>query len=156
MKNEFTYISEYINKIDVCCPNCSSKATVSSDSSNRINTRFTCLNCGTSKIWNGNANIYYSSQNHSITEGVLIGFPVDCYFKYPLWFTKQVKNEILFAYNIDHLNFLENYIDDTIRERKQNEYGWSNQSLESRLPKWLLLAKNRDLIIKSISELKQK
>ncbi|NQY30803.1 MAG: hypothetical protein HRT69_15195 [Flavobacteriaceae bacterium] len=155
MKNEFTYISEFINQIDVCCPNCGSKSVVKSDANNRNNTRFICSKCGKSKIWNGQSSTYYYSNNYKESEGILIGHPVDCYFKYPLWYTKQIKNQTLFAYNKEHLNFLEEYINDSIRERRQGEYGWKNTSLESRLPKWLLLSKNREVILKAIKEIKE-
>jgi len=156
MNKEFTYIDEFINHIDVVCPICKHKALVISNPINRNETRFTCIHCGLSKDWTGNSGVYYTAQSSSEFEGILIGKPVDCYFKIPLWYAAEIKGEILFAYNLKHLEYLESYISDKLRERKVNNFGWSNKSLESRLPKWMLLAKNRLVIEKKILELKKK
>jgi hypothetical protein len=156
MNKEFTYIEEFINHIDVICPLCNAKANVISNPTDRKETRFTCLTCGQSKNWTGNSGILYNSSNFIGYEGILIGKPVDCYFKIPLWYSIGIKGEILFAYNKNHLEYLENYISDKLRQRKSNEHGWSNNSLESRLPKWMLLSKNREYIRKKIIELKNK
>lgn len=85
-----------------------------------------------------------------------MGHPVDCYFKYPLWYKTEFKGETLFAYNMEHLTYLLNFISNKVRERQQNEHGWSNRSLESRLPKWMLSAKNRETIEKKLRELMEK
>lgn len=151
MKSGFTYIENFINNIDVICPNCRAKALVTSNPE----TRFTCTACGQSKIWEGTPNAFYTGPI-VFSSGILLGKPVDCFFRYPLWYTKSVRNETLFAYNLEHLTFLENFIDNKRRERAKNEHGWSNQSLESRLPKWMLSAKNRDDIVKAIIDLKSK
>lgn len=85
-----------------------------------------------------------------------MGSPIDCYFKYPLWYTTEVKGEVLFGYNLEHLDYLLNFISNKVRERQPNEHGWSNRSLENRLPKWMLSAKNREVIEKKLKELIEK
>jgi hypothetical protein len=87
---------------------------------------------------------------------IVLGQATDCYFGFSLWYCINFKNETLFAYNISHLEFLENYIANKLRERSSNDAGWSNQSLESRLPRWMLLSKNRAEILKKISVLRNK
>jgi len=57
---------------------------------------------------------------------------------------------------MEHLAYLHNYISNKVRERLSNEHGWSNRSLESRLPKWMLSAKNREVIEKKLKELIEK
>ncbi|MEN8250105.1 MAG: hypothetical protein ABFS32_14325 [Bacteroidota bacterium] len=155
MKKGFTQIESFINRVDVECPKCKSKALVTSNPENRQQTRFVCSSCGAAKDWKGNSSIY-SNTNLDFVIGILTGQPVDCYFKLPLWYKTDVKGNILFAYNIEHLQFLENYVSDKIRERQPDEQGWSNRSLESRLPKWMLSSKNRGLLQKKIKELKKK
>ena len=156
MNKEFNYLSAFINEIMVVCPNCKSKATVKSKPENRADTRLICTVCGLSKNWKGNASVYCYSHKWDEIDGILMGQPVDCYFKLPLWYTIDIKGNTLFAYNLEHLQFLRDFVEDKLRERRQNEYGWSNQSLGSRLPKWLQSAKNRNVIIKKIDELKNK
>jgi hypothetical protein len=157
MLEEFRHLSEFINKIDVHCPNCSKKAIVTSNPENRNQTRFTCAHCGANKDWNGQGNVVLSSKSKLPGySGVHIGIATDPYFGFSLWIATLIKEEALFAYNLDHLQFLEDYITDKLRKRKPNENGWSNQSLQSRLPKWLLSAKNRESILAKIKELKLK
>ncbi|WP_336212225.1 hypothetical protein [Nonomuraea sp. LPB2021202275-12-8] len=50
---------------------------------------------------------------------------------------------MLWAYNAEHLDFLERYVRAFIREREPNRNG----SLASRLPAWLKDAKNRDAVL---------
>ncbi|MFI6507876.1 hypothetical protein ACIBCT_09745 [Streptosporangium sp. NPDC050855] len=50
---------------------------------------------------------------------------------------------MLWAYDAEHLDFLERYVRAFIREREPNRNG----SLASRLPAWLKDAKNRDLVL---------
>jgi hypothetical protein len=61
---------------------------------------------------------------------------------------------MLWAYNYDHLNFLKDHIQATLRERNAQEP--SNQSLGSRLPAWMTSAKNREAVLKGIAHLQQK
>lgn len=81
------------------------------------------------------------------------GSAVDPYFKLPLWLTTEVDGHLLWAYNHDHLAFLEQHIRATLRERTGPEY--KNRSLGSRLPKWMSSAKNRGSILKAIARLQE-
>ncbi|KYG74642.1 hypothetical protein EV198_0872 [Roseivirga ehrenbergii] len=156
MKPEFTYIEQFINRIDVECPSCKAKAVVTSSPENRAETRFTCVSCGSTKNWMGKANVFQTGSSQFFSGGILMGHPIDCYFKYPLWYTTEVKGKVLFGYNKEHLTYLLNFISNKTRERQPNEHGWSNRSLESRLPKWMLSAKNREVIEKKLKELMAK
>lgn len=60
-----------------------------------------------------------------------------------------VGSEILWAYNREHLEFLEAYIGADLRQREPNR----NASLASRLPKWIKNAKNREDLRKTIRQL---
>lgn len=59
--------------------------------------------------------------------------------------------EMLWALNLDHLNFLEKYVEAELRERIPN----INKSVASRLPQWIKSAKNRDEILKCIRKLRK-
>jgi hypothetical protein len=58
--------------------------------------------------------------------------------------------EHLWAVNIEHLNFLEDYVQAKLRERQPN----INRSLSSRLPQWIKNRKNREDILRCIQQLK--
>ena len=154
MKVGFQYIDDFINNIDVECPNCSKKALVKSNPTNRKDTKFVCVCCGKNTLWRGDSSSYEFWIQSKTSNGILIGQPVDCYFKLQLWYSTVFKGEILFAYNQDHLCFLKDYIDDKLRARTKINGEWRNSSLQSRLPKWMLKSENRAGIIKKINELK--
>jgi len=154
--SNYQYIYDYINKIDIECQNCSKRSVVISNPENRKETKSLCVNCGKSKIWKGESNSYEFGVRSQKTDGISIGQPVDCYFKSKLWYSTIFKGEPLFAYNLEHLNFLIEYINDKLRERTKINGNWSNGSLQSRLPNWMLKAENREGIIKKLNELLDK
>jgi len=78
--------------------------------------------------------------------------PVDPYFGYQLWFLADFKDEIVWLYNIEHLQYLKEYISANLRER--DEYG-GMRSLVARLPKWMKLAKNKKSILKILNKLEK-
>jgi hypothetical protein len=100
--------------------------------------RLTCARCGYSKDWHGDM--------------LSIGRPVDWYFRQPLWLQTPCCGQTLWAYNEDHLNFLEEYVRADVRERLPNR----NASLASRLPGWMKDARNRAEVLRGIERLKQK
>jgi hypothetical protein len=98
-----------------------------------------CLNCGY------NSKKEFDSIEFSGTEK---------FYNYKLFLFTNFKGEVFWAYNMEHLNFLERYIEAKIRER--GNLPFSNKSLISRIPKWMKTAKNREELIKKIGKLKQK
>jgi len=157
MTDQFQYLSDFINEIDVACPHCAAHALVTSDKNNRANTRFSCAACGKSKQWAGQPGVIQTAgPNMQQTQAIALGIPFDCYFKYPLWYQIEFKANTFFAYNLVHLKFLKDYIQDPLRKRKEDEWGWRNASLQSRLPKWILSAGNRQDLLKKIAALEKK
>lgn len=157
MKFEYISLIEFITEILVVCPSCGSKAIVTSSHSDTWQAEFLCLQCLSHKTWGGDPNSFVTAySNYEQHEGMLFGPPLDCFFRYPLWYQIPCKNEVLYAYNFNHLNWLEQYVDAKLRERTQTEHGWHNSSLQSRLPQWILSTKNRNIVLKKIAELKGK
>jgi hypothetical protein len=133
----------------VQCPSCNSCAVVRRIDPENTDwfapRRFSCKACGCSKDWSRReiARPWYSE-------------PVDDYFHYPLWLQIPCCGETLWAYNQRHLDFIEAFVRAELRERKPDEqYGWSNRSLFSRLPKWMQSRKNREAILKAIAKLRE-
>jgi len=157
MRFDFVHLSTFDKQTFVVCPTCGAKAVVSAVYEEQYEARFVCPSCATNKVWAGNARSFVSA--HPAMEqqdGIISGPAVDRFFKYSLWYQADFKNETLYAYNLAHLDFLKAYVAAPLRERRQAAFGWSNQSLQSRLPKWLLSGKNRSGILKKLAELTQR
>jgi DNA-directed RNA polymerase subunit RPC12/RpoP len=76
----------------------------------------------------------------------------DPYIGLPLWLQIPVGDEILWAYNYDHLELLKNYVSAKLREAQVG----GKYSLTWKLPNFIKVAKNRDKILKAISRLEKK
>ena len=97
--------------------------------------RLVCRRCGFTKDWAEREVTYYDT--------------LDWYFAQPLWLQIPCCSEILWAYNERHLAFLESFVKAELRE------AYPNQTLASRLPEWMKLAKNREEILKCIRKLRE-
>ncbi len=97
----------------------------------------------------------YSRQRQHQGGEVVIGAAVDWYFHLPLWLQTPCCGKNLWAYNYEHLTFIENFVGAKHRENLNGKYGWSNGSLTNRLPLWIKQAKNRDGVLRSIKKMRQ-
>ena len=143
-----TSIHDFTDLFLVQCPKCSECAEVRRVSSERTprpwQAKFCCAECAT------------------VQTGQLFGWsenlPVDWIFRYPLWLQADCCGQTLWAYNLEHLNFLESYIGAKHRvglsPSDAQEIGYRNSTLASRLPTWMIAAKNRDAVLKTIRKLK--
>lgn len=150
-------LQELANDILVECPNCKSKAVVKKPNNNNDSShiKLTCFNCGYNKILEELPHAIDFASNGIIPDYVFcFGTEIDPYFHLPLWLKTSVGKHILWAYNYNHLNLLENHISKQIRERNGLEN--RNKSVASRLPKWITSKKNRDTLLKSIDRLNKK
>ena len=149
-----TRIYEFYDEFLVVCPKCDSMAKVVIDEAefeklpkgkaqqarNKFFTprKFVCSFCLHRDFWKG----------HQMT----IGANVDWYFRLPLWLQISCSGEVLWAYNRNHLEMLENYVAAKLRERTQK----GRSSFLSKLPQWIKSAKNRDEVLKGIAKLMEK
>lgn len=79
----------------------------------------------------------------------------DQFLGLPLWLATPCCGEVLWAYNAKHLAALEAYVLAELRERRRDpDHGWSNAASESRMPKWIKLAKNRGDVAKGLARLR--
>ena len=79
----------------------------------------------------------------------------DDYFRLPLWLATPCCGELLWAFNARHLAALEAYALADLRERRCDPVqGWSNQSVASRLPKWIKAARNRAEVGRGLARLR--
>jgi len=97
--------------------------------------RLVCEHCGYTQNWQGRE---VGSTDLS-----------DYYFHRPLWLQTPCCNETLWALNTRHLDFLERYVAAELRE------GQGHGTLASKLPQWIMSAKNRDDVLKCIRRLRE-
>ncbi|WP_445281982.1 hypothetical protein [Streptomyces sp. DSM 118148] len=78
-----------------------------------------------------------------------MGSPIGPYFQRPVWLQASCRGNVLWAYNLRHLDLLETYVQAKLRERGEL-VPWAPMSLVERLPTWLKTAKNRTEILRTI------
>ncbi|WP_343533837.1 zinc ribbon domain-containing protein [Pedobacter sp.] len=135
-------ITEFQTEVLVVCPSCGQKAMASVDYG-KERARLLCTQCS------------YNKEN--TTESTVLGIKghwqmaAHQYFNAKLWLQQPFKNEVFWAYNEQHLAYLESYIGATLREHKDR----SHFTLLEKLPKFYHEAKNRAALLKLIDKLKQ-
>lgn len=133
-------LRDFLDEFLVVCPSCEQSARVCllPDGHSQLS----CLKCG-------RVDIASARKRNFVT---VLGGPVDPYFRLPLWLQLDCEGEILWAYNRRHLAFLKEFVGAKLRDvgppRKRN--------LGNQLPKWMLLAKNRDAVLQGIERLNAK
>jgi predicted RNA-binding Zn-ribbon protein involved in translation (DUF1610 family) len=117
----------------VKCPNCGGCALVQPLNTGDQLRRFVCRHCGSSK--------------DDAPDAPSIG--------YPLWLQATCRSQNLWAYNLNHLAFLEAFVRAKHRERHHlKRPNYRNSTLFSRLPRWIQSRKHRDEILKTIGKLR--
>lgn len=150
-----TYLYKFLYKILVRCPRCDRCAYVvlydesvgDAEASKARSTHWTgimfgtrrlvCAHCGFTKDWQRN-----TVESRPLEDG---------YFHQPLWLQTPCCGETLWAYNEEHLSFLEEYVGAELRESGIT----GNSTLVSRLPLWIKSAKNRDEVLRCVQKLRE-
>lgn len=83
------------------------------------------------------------------------GLVTDPIFGLPLWYQCEVRNELFWAFNVAHLQYIQQYVAAKLRERGITPRNTirKNSSLLSRLPVFIKTAKHRADLEKAISKL---
>ncbi len=76
----------------------------------------------------------------------------DPFYGLEFWYETNFKNNYFWAYNLEHLNEIEEYVSADVRKRHLGNY----QSMVEKLPKWISNKKNRKELIKTIHKLRKK
>lgn len=136
-------LDDFRDEFLVVCPKCQKMAKVipaSLDTEKTVQLfsprQLICLNCPHRDYWKAHK--------------ILAGSNVDWYFRLPLWLQISCCNETLWAYNLEHLQIIEQYVSAKLRERTKK----GRNSFLSKLPGWIKSAKNRDEILKAIRKLR--
>lgn len=78
---------------------------------------------------------------------------IDPVFCLPLWYVETIKNDVIWAYNIDHLEAIKTYVASTLRERNSDQF---KMTMVEKLPDFIKLAKNREEVLKAIERMERK
>lgn len=132
--------ADLYKEVWVVCPTCAKKAISTVDFEIK-KARLLCVDCGYNK------DVFTSTYEYTSAE-----LPANWYFKAELWLQAPFKNDIFWAYNDQHLDYLERYISATLREHKDR----TGFTLLEKLPKFYHEAKNRTGLLKIIAKLKSK
>ena len=154
-----TYLAQFDGDILVRCPSCDrcghllrqmepqAESAVSGYYVHLSGYRFVCCGCGANRDWTigGNGSICLPSAGPQ-----LHGFDLS------LWLQGECCGEVLWAYNIKHIEFLESFIGAKVRGGSAlAPDGVLNSSLESRLPRWMTSAKNREQVLRGLQSLRE-
>lgn len=139
--------SSFSNEIFIVCPDCKGKAIVKGpglfQDDTDISTYQVCEHCGRNKKY-----------EKSLLKVKILNGGVDPFFHQQLWYLSDCLKGIIWAYNLKHLELIEDFIRSTNRSR--NGLPNKNNSIASRLPKWMSAAKNRKEVLNCIKRLKEK
>ena len=143
-------LTDYLREIVCKCPNCASKALIRADSKyampwDPFDVSFVCPNCTFHHGWPAPS---WKSDFHAFN----LSNTIEPYFGYSLWASETVSQNVIGILNLQHANDLSLFISATDRPRPEN----SKWAMVSRLPRWMLLAKNRDRVLRAIRNATQK
>jgi Zn ribbon nucleic-acid-binding protein len=139
-QDENLILSNFYDEVLVVCPSCAKKAIAKVNFETKT-ARLFCVHCG-----------YNKEVTTALSQTVSIQIPADAFFDAALWLQTTFKNELFYAYNNKHLDYLERYISATLREHKDR----TGFTLLEKLPKFYHEAKNRETLLKIITKLKSK
>ncbi|MCG8968872.1 hypothetical protein JRC61_24880 [Streptomyces sp. CL12-4] len=143
---------DFIGLILVRCPGCDKAARIvpaseASGCGGRIlfrPRRLICRGCGLSRQWSGHIAVLPTSTAHPAT---------DPYFGRPLWLQTPTRHGWLWAYNLEHLDFIRRLVQAPLRERAPWHGSGLKTSLVTYLPTWIKRAKNRDEILRAVGRI---
>ena len=135
-------LQRYELKVDHNCRNCGKRIfrTIPNLKKPKDKIRIKCEHCGDS--------VEHVPRN--IERRVTInqqGSAKDPIFGVSLWLQEQIKGNLFWAYNIDHLNYLEEYISADLRIRE-------GMTMAAKLPQFIKESKNRERLLKLIGRLR--
>jgi hypothetical protein len=131
-------LSDFNNKVLVVCPSCKKKATVNNRGEN--GSMLSCFEC------------HYTSSKCISAEDRIDSITTDYWFGQELWLQAAFKNEVFWANNYEHLDYMKQYISSGLRERHNRTFF----TLVEKLPGFIKSAKNRDRLLKLIEKLEKK
>ncbi len=128
------------------CDNCGKEVkTVIPDQKEKANTiTISCPYCGVTRTYEPRNEAYKLVYKN----GDKASDPV---FRLPLWFQTEIKNNLFWAFNREHLMEIKAYVKARLRERQTT----THTTMVEKLPNFIKDSKNRDAILKAIARLER-
>jgi hypothetical protein len=139
-RDENLKLTDFFDEVWVVCVACEKKAIAKTNEETKT-ARMFCVNCG-----------YNKEVTTKIGKNGYLSIAANSWFEADLWLSAPFKNEQFWAYNAEHLSYLERYISADLREQHKR----SHFTLLEKLPKFYHEAKNREGLLKIIEKLKGK
>ncbi len=142
-------LTDYLREVYCICPKCGSQAIIRAQSKyaipwNPYDVCFTCLGCPNREKWPSSS---WASDFSSFNPAN--GF--EPYFGNQLALQTSVKGQVLAALNPVHAKDIAEYVAAENRPAPIN----SKWAMVNRLPTWVKLAKNRNIVIRALDELQR-
>jgi hypothetical protein len=151
MHTKPTFLKDFHGDILVRCPRCAACAHLLELRRGEAlynGHRLVCLSCAFERDW-----VLVRDRSVPFPSGgpSLNGFDLD------LWLVTECCGEQLWAFNREHLDFLERHISAKIRPKGWSpKYGLSTSCLECSLPQWMLSRHNRNDVLRGVEKLMNK
>lgn len=134
------------NRVKRNCDNCGEPILIDIETKQKIDTiSVKCPSCGQTRDYKPSSTA--KRLLHKDT-----GDATDPHYGLPLWLQGDIKGDLFWAYNYEHLNYLKRYVAAKIRERASPTY----MTLIARLPDFIKSAKNREKLLKLMEKLQVK
>jgi DNA-directed RNA polymerase subunit RPC12/RpoP len=139
-QNNEEWYGYYQGFVNQPCKTCGSKISNSTEPTKKPykNSDITCKVCNSKRTYELK---WYRYRKDRTT---------DPYFGFDLWIQTTIKNNVLWLYNLDHLEYLKAYVTSKLRE----DNGRHKYSMITNLPQWIKSSKNREVIVKKLNTLK--
>ncbi|KOV69972.1 hypothetical protein ADL01_21595 [Streptomyces sp. NRRL WC-3618] len=147
-------VYDFLGSVLVRCPRCERAAYVQRDPHRAhhktpsvffASRRLVCGGCGLSRMWSGG----------SVEFSVGTAVPAcDPYFRLPVWLQTETRHGWLWAYNLEHLTSIRQFVAASLRERAPwcDDTG-RKMTLVARLPVWVKSAKNRTEVLRAVDRI---
>ena len=137
-RDDGAWLGQFARAFLVVCPRCTACTSVVPLSGDRSGWRVACSACGFTQDQSGSTAGPWRGQD-----------AVEPHFHLPLWLQTPCCGDTLWAFNCEHLDYIEEYVCASLRE------GFAgNNTVASRLPAWLVTAKHRDDVLGCIATLR--
>ncbi len=142
-------VYDFIGSVLVRCPRCDRTAHVQRNPHEPdlepssvlfAPRRLVCTGCGLSRTWSGRS-VSFSGSSAAPAR--------DPYFGIPVRLQTETRHGWLWAYNLEHLAHIRQFVAASLRERAPWYDTGRKMTLVARLPVWIKSAKNRDEVLRA-------
>ena len=151
--------TDFMSTVDVVCPKCGDRAFVLNNRpgpgarGRKKNIHFSCPGCGYAVIYSNTPK--FRARDHmpgmrAVAHLPLVNPDYDPFFGFELWYRKETVYGLLWAYNLGHLEVMENYIADRHNDTDRDS------PLLNHLTPWMKDINNGEYLLIVIQKLKQK